>query len=145
MDNMTKELARVLVNWELWPIEEQKWWNNFSSKTDCVREQLENGIRLPDGSIGATCDLEKIWNQRTNTIDQMIGNGPVFAVAEGIRTMIFDAAIDDLMRVFEALQYHRSDSEIEEERLGQALNVVIMERIIHCGTGRLFCVNGGAA
>lgn len=138
MGNLNEELATMLHQWDLWPTEEQKWWYNFSSKTDCVREQLENGVRMPNGSIGGKFDLQRIWDQRTNTIDQMIGNGPLFNVAEEIRTMIFDAAFGDMWQVMDDIQYHRDEPEGAEEKWIQVVNLLIMQKILEYGNPNIF-------
>ena len=138
MDNLNEELASCLHAWGVWPTEEQKWWYNFSSKTDCVREQLENGVRMPDGSIGSTCDLEKIWEQRRNTIDQMIGNGPVFPVAEKIRQMILAAVEEPLLLVLEDIQYHRDAPDGAEDKAFKAVNVILMQKILEYGNPHIF-------
>jgi len=138
MGNMNEQLASCLHTWEIWPTEEQKWWRNWTSKTDCVREQLENGVRMPDGSIGATCDLEKIWDQRVNDVDRILGVGLVFPVAEEIRQMIIAAVEEPLLMVLKDIQCYGEQPEGAEDKVFNAANVILIQKILEYGYPNIF-------
>jgi hypothetical protein len=62
MKDLTEIFADKLLKKGFYPEEKPQWWRHTNSLRQHVIEALRNGPKLPDHSVGNSCDLQAIFD-----------------------------------------------------------------------------------